>query len=65
MDAYLEQGSLAMNKPMPEPFSQDDVHLLERLTEVFAIVPGACLLHSRAKEAYPRRRWVYPMHAKL
>ena len=37
VDAYFEHGSLAMNKPLPEPFSGADIRLLERFTEVFAL----------------------------
>ncbi|MBT6149797.1 MAG: hypothetical protein HOH74_30440, partial [Gemmatimonadetes bacterium] len=37
VDAFFEHGSLAMNRPAPEPFSDGDVRLLERFTEVFAL----------------------------
>jgi signal transduction histidine kinase/ligand-binding sensor domain-containing protein/DNA-binding response OmpR family regulator len=37
VDAPFAHGTLAMNKPGPEPFSDQDVRLLERFTEVFAL----------------------------
>jgi hypothetical protein len=37
VDAFFDRGSLAMNKAGEKAFSDDDVHLLERFTEVFAL----------------------------
>jgi signal transduction histidine kinase/DNA-binding response OmpR family regulator/HAMP domain-containing protein len=37
VDAFFDRGGLAMSKSPDEPFSDDDVALLERFTEVFAL----------------------------
>ena len=37
VDVPFAQGTLATNRPGSEPFSDDDIAILERLTEVFAL----------------------------
>ena len=37
VDAFFDHGGLAMNTNGAEPFSDDDIALLERFTEVFAL----------------------------
>ena len=37
VNTFFDRGGLSMNKPSPGPFSDDDIALLERFTEVFAL----------------------------
>jgi ligand-binding sensor domain-containing protein len=36
-DAFFSHGALAMNKPGPDPFSEEEIHLLERFAQVFSL----------------------------